>query len=68
MGKSSYLTIRIDPELKAEASELFGKLNLTTTAAVTIFLRQALINGGLPFKVDDPSLSQANREQSDAQS
>ncbi len=67
MGKSSYLTIRIDPNLKAQAGELFSKLDLTTTDAITIFLRQALITGGLPFKIDDPSLSQANREISNAQ-
>lgn len=67
MGKSSYLTIRIDPNVKAEARELFGKLGLTTTDAVTIFLHQALITGGLPFSVDDPSLSQKNRALNTAQ-
>jgi len=61
MRKSAYLTIRIDPNLKAEAAELFDKLGFSTTDAVTMFLHQALINGGLPFTVDDPSLSQPNR-------
>lgn len=61
MRKSAYLTIRIDPNLKAEAAELFDKLGFSTTDAVTMFLHQALITGGLPFTVDDPSLSQPNR-------
>ena len=54
MGKSSYLTIRIDPAVKSEATELFNSLGLTTTAAVTVFLQQALNVGGLPFKVEGP--------------
>lgn len=54
MGKSSYLTVRIDPNVKAEASELFETMGFTMTDAVTIFLHQALIVGGLPFEVKGP--------------
>ena len=53
MGKSCYLTIRIDPEVKADAGKLFNKLGITTTDAVTMFLHKALITGGLPFSVND---------------
>lgn len=67
MGKSSFLTIRIDPNLKAEAAELFDKLGFSTTDAVTMFLHQALITGGLPFTVDDPSLSRPNRARNTTQ-
>lgn len=53
MGKSCYLTIRIDPEIKEDAGKLFNKLGITTTDAVTMFLHKALITGGLPFSVND---------------
>ena len=67
MGKSSYLTIRIDPQLKAESSELFRTLGFTMTDAITIFLHQSLINGGLPFKVDNPALKRQDLTQNHLQ-
>ena len=63
MGKSSYLTIRIDPQLKAKSSELFRTLGFTMTDAITIFLHQSLINGGLPFNVDNPALKRQDLSQ-----
>ena len=63
MGKSSYLTIRIDPKIKAESTELFRSLGFTMTDAITIFLHQSLINGGLPFSVDNPALKKQDLSQ-----
>ena len=51
------LTLRIDSELKAQASELFKALGLDLSAATGIFYRQALRCHGLPFevKIDEPN-------------
>lgn len=46
--------IRIDAELKKEASELFTYLGLDMSTAVNLFLRQCVLRGGLPFKVEVP--------------
>ncbi len=46
--------IRIEEEVKKQATELFGKLGLDISSAVNIFLRQSILQGGLPFEVKVP--------------
>ncbi|WP_173384340.1 type II toxin-antitoxin system RelB/DinJ family antitoxin [Fibrobacter succinogenes] len=46
--------IRIDKELKAQATELFNDLGLTLSQAFTVFLKQAVLHQGLPFAVTRP--------------
>ena len=55
--QKSNLTIRIEPELKKEASALFRSLGLDLSTATGIFYRQALRCHGLLFevKLDDPN-------------
>ena len=43
--------IRLEKELKTEATELFRDLGLTLSQAFTVFLRQSLLHQGLPFAV-----------------
>lgn len=45
------MTIRIDPELKAQATALFEELGMDLSTATEIFYRQALRCNGLPFAV-----------------
>ena len=51
------MTIRIDPELKEQASELFRTLGMDLSTATGIFYRQALRCRGIPFeiKADEPN-------------
>ena len=53
------ISIRMDAELKAQADALFNELGMNITTAFTIFVRQALREGRIPF---DISLNQPNRE------
>ena len=46
--------IRLDRELKKEATELFNDLGLTLSQAFTVFLKQSLLHHGLPFAVTRP--------------
>lgn len=52
MAKTERLQIRIDPETKSKAAALFEGLGMTVSDAVTLFIHQSLISGGLPFNVD----------------
>jgi DNA-damage-inducible protein J len=54
MAKTAHLHIRTDPETKASAEQLFSVFGITVTDAVNIFLRQSILEGGLPFKVKQP--------------
>lgn len=47
--------IRIDENLKKQAAELFAQLGLDMSSAINIFLRQSVLHGGLPFRVELPS-------------
>lgn len=44
-------TIKIDPELKKQAQDLFSELGMNLTTAVNIFLTQAVREQAIPFKV-----------------
>lgn len=57
MAAKENLTIRIEPELKKEASSLFRSLGMDLSTATGIFYRQALRCNGLPFRViaDEPN-------------
>lgn len=45
------MTLRMEPELKAQAAALFKSLGLDLSTATGIFYRQALQCHGLPFEV-----------------
>ncbi|MCL1883332.1 MAG: type II toxin-antitoxin system RelB/DinJ family antitoxin [Defluviitaleaceae bacterium] len=51
MQRSAVMNLRIEPEIKAGAEELFGSFGLTVTDAVNVFLRQSLMRGGFPFEI-----------------
>ena len=44
-------TMRIDPQLKEESSQVLEDLGLTLSGAVTIFLKAVVREQGLPFEV-----------------
>jgi len=43
--------INLDSDLKKSAQELFSDLGMDLTTAVTIFLKQAVLNQGIPFEI-----------------
>ena len=49
--------IRIDEQVKKEASELFGLLGLDMSSAVNMFLNQCILRGGIPFSIEVPNYS-----------
>ena len=57
MAKTANINIRIDPETKAGAEQLFAKFGITVTDAVNIFLHQSLMVGGLPFEMKQPGFN-----------
>ena len=58
------LNIRIDDDLKIRADMLFEELGMNMSTAITIFVRQSLREGGIPFDVTtmpDPFWSEENQ-------
>ena len=50
--------IRIDSDVKKQASALFNRLGLDMSGAVNLFLHQCVLRGGLPFSVELPPYNQ----------
>ena len=55
MGKTAYITARIEPKLKAQAGRVLAKVGVSTTDAITMFMRQVVLHEGLPFEVRVPN-------------
>ena len=51
MPKTAAISVRIDPELKHSAEEVFKELGLTATQAITLFYEQVELERGFPFAV-----------------
>ena len=47
--------IRIDSDIKKQATSLFNSLGLDMSGAVNLFLHQCVLRGGLPFSVEIPN-------------
>ena len=51
--------IRIDSDIKKQATSLFNTLGLDMSGAVNLFLHQCVLRGGLPFSVEIPDYNKA---------
>ena len=51
MAEVSNLNIKIDRELKAQADKLFNEMGMNLTTAVNVFVRQAVLERAIPFKI-----------------
>ena len=49
--------VRIDADIKKQASSLFKDLGLDMSTAVNLFLHQCVLRGGLPFTIEMPTYS-----------
>ncbi|WP_288566540.1 type II toxin-antitoxin system RelB/DinJ family antitoxin [uncultured Treponema sp.] len=44
------MNVRVDKNLKEQATELYNDLGLSLSSAINMFLRQSVKENGLPFK------------------
>ncbi len=50
MSTKTSFNVRIDEELKNQASMFFNSMGLSLTSAINLFIKQSLLQGELPFK------------------
>jgi len=60
MTKSETIRARVEPTLKARAEDIFKKLGLSSTEAITLFYTQVTLRKGLPFNVEIPNKETAD--------
>ncbi|MEW5806580.1 MAG: type II toxin-antitoxin system RelB/DinJ family antitoxin [Acidobacteriota bacterium] len=51
MSKTATVRARIEPKLKKHVEEIFRRLGLNSTQAITLFYKQVEQRSGLPFDV-----------------
>jgi DNA-damage-inducible protein J len=60
---STNIQVRVDSALKSEAEQLFTDMGLDMPTAIRLFLKQSILNNGLPFAVErDPFYSARNQQ------
>ena len=55
MPKTAIIQARIDPEIKNKAQNIFHKLNISMSEAISLFLTQVTLNKGIPFDIKIPN-------------
>ena len=55
MARTSNIYVRIEPNIKEQAEAILEKLGIPMSNAVSIFLRQVVMQNGLPFEVKIPN-------------
>ncbi len=53
--KTAVVSTRVDPVLKENTAKVFERLGLSTSQAITLFLKQVDLRQGLPFPVVLPT-------------
>ena len=54
MSKNSSMSLRINPQVKADVEAIYSRYGLSITEAINIFLHQSINVGGLPFDLRPP--------------
>ena len=54
MAKTANINVRIEPEVKQQAEDLFGSFGISVTDAINIFLHTSIMEGGFPFTIRQP--------------
>lgn len=56
MAKTTNIYVRLEPGLKEQAELVLGKLGIPVSNAVNIFLKQVVMQRGIPFDVKLPAI------------
>ena len=72
MARTSNIFARVEPEVKEQAERVLEQLGIPMSNAIGLFLRQVVLQRGIPFDVKLPqakpvSIGSLNQEQFDAE-
>jgi DNA-damage-inducible protein J len=54
MARTSNITARVEPELKEQAEQVLDQLGIPMSSAIGLFLRQVVLQRGIPFEMKLP--------------
>ena len=53
-GKTTTLNLRVNPIVKQRAEDVLSRLGISMSTAITIYLNQISMTGGIPFEITLP--------------
>lgn len=53
--KGATIQVRVDPSTKSQVSEILDGLGIRISDAITMYLRQIILNDGIPFDLKLPN-------------
>lgn len=56
MEKTATLNLRVNPQVKSEAEGILDQLGIPMSTAITMYLKQIVITGGIPFSPKLPAV------------
>ncbi|WP_321970682.1 type II toxin-antitoxin system RelB/DinJ family antitoxin [Paratractidigestivibacter sp.] len=59
MEKTATLNLRVSPEVKSSAEYVLDQLGIPMSTAITMYLKQIALTGGIPFTPRIPSAPRA---------
>ena len=51
MAKVANIYVRVKPEIKKQAEQVFDSFGMTVSEAINVFLHKAIMVGGIPFDI-----------------
>ena len=71
MPRTTSIYTRVEPEIKEQAEQILSTLGIPVTSAINLFLRQVVMQRGIPFEVKIPphplDISKMTKEELDAE-
>ena len=61
-NKNELIHIRIEPTVKEKSEDIFKKLGINMSYAVSLFLNQVILKNGFPFNVELPQIKETEIE------
>lgn len=61
-NKNELIHIRIEPTVKEKSEEIFQKLGINMSYAISLFLNQVILKNGFPFNVELPQVKETEVE------
>ncbi len=62
MAKTANISLRIEPDIKAQAEAVFSNLGISVTDAINVFLHSSILVGGFPFQPKQPRYNRETLE------
>ena len=61
-NKNELIHIRIEPTVKEKSEDIFNKLGINMSYAVSLFLNQVILKNGFPFNIELPKENETEIE------